>query len=91
MEGIHRSQKDRIIFGVCGGLAEYFDISPFLVRLLFVIFVLIGGAGIPLYLILAVLMPGEENSAENNFGEEVKKEQKNWPKRLKNSFLGKKR
>jgi len=29
MEGIHRSQKDRIIFGVCGGLAEYFDISPF--------------------------------------------------------------
>jgi len=76
MEGIHRSQKDRIIFGVCGGLAEYFDISPFLVRLLFVIFVLIGGAGIPLYLILAVLMPGEENSAENNFWRRGEKKNK---------------
>ncbi len=83
MEGIHRSQKDRIIFGVCGGLAEYFDISPFLVRLLFVLFVLIGGAGIPLYLILAVLMPGEENSAENNFGEEVKKRTKELAKEIK--------
>jgi len=76
---IHRSQKDRIIFGVCGGLAEYFDINPFLVRFIFVLFILVGGAGVPLYLILAILMPNEENSDNlgNNFGEEVKKEQKN--------------
>lgn len=82
---IHRSQKDRIIFGVCGGLAEYFDINPFLVRFIFVLFILVGGAGVPLYLILAILMPNEENSDNlgNNFGEEVKKRTKELAQEVK--------
>ncbi|WRK51841.1 PspC domain-containing protein [Coprobacillaceae bacterium CR2/5/TPMF4] len=39
MKRLYRSTHDRMIFGVCGGLAEYFDVDPTLVRLAWVIFV----------------------------------------------------
>ena len=42
-----KSQKNRMIAGVCGGLAEYFKIDPTIVRLIFVVFALLKGAGIP--------------------------------------------
>lgn len=54
-----RSRNDRMIVGVCGGLAEYFQIDPVLVRLAFAIFTLAGGAGPLAYLLLAILMPLE--------------------------------
>ena len=41
-----KSQKNRMIAGVCGGLAEYFKIDPTIVRLVFVVFALLKGAGI---------------------------------------------
>lgn len=58
MKELYRSNTDRVIFGVCGGLGEFFGISGTLVRLLFVIFTLAGGSGILLYIIAALLMPG---------------------------------
>ncbi|GAG12223.1 unnamed protein product, partial [marine sediment metagenome] len=39
---LYRSEKDSMIAGVCGGIAEYFDVDPTLIRLLTVIFVLLG-------------------------------------------------
>lgn len=48
--------QSRVLFGVCGGLAEYFNIDPTLVRLLFVIFVFIG-VPILVYLLFAIIMP----------------------------------
>lgn len=56
-----RSRTDRQIAGVCGGLGEYFNIDPTIVRLLFVIgtFLSAGGGGIILYIILAVVIPEE--------------------------------
>jgi len=58
---IYRSKRNRMLFGVCGGFAEYFNVDPTLVRILFVI-LLLGSAGtaILLYLLLAIVMP-EEN------------------------------
>lgn len=56
---LHRSRTDRVVFGVCGGLAEYFEIDPVLVRLLFVIVTLAGGAGVLAYIILAIVLPEE--------------------------------
>jgi phage shock protein PspC (stress-responsive transcriptional regulator) len=56
---LHRSRKDRMLFGVCGGLAEYFEIDPVLVRVIFVLLVL-SGAGLLAYIILAIVMPDEE-------------------------------
>jgi phage shock protein PspC (stress-responsive transcriptional regulator) len=54
---LFRSTTDKKIGGVCGGLAEYFDIDPLLVRLLFIIFVIVAGGGILLYIILWIITP----------------------------------
>lgn len=54
-----RSRSDRILGGVCAGLARYFDTDPLLIRLVFVIITLAQGAGILLYVLLWVLMPEE--------------------------------
>ena len=52
-----RSQTDSWLAGVCGGLGEYLNIDPTLVRLFFVLLALTGGHGVLLYLILCVIMP----------------------------------
>jgi phage shock protein PspC (stress-responsive transcriptional regulator) len=49
--------SDRKVFGVCGGLGNYFDIDPTVIRLAFVISVLVFGTGLLLYIILAIVMP----------------------------------
>jgi phage shock protein C len=54
---LQRSRNERIIGGVCGGLAEYFDVDPVLVRVILVVITLMGGAGILLYLILWAVVP----------------------------------
>ena len=46
-----------MIAGVCGGVAEYFNVDPTLVRLLFVLFALAGGPGLLVYIVLALVMP----------------------------------
>ncbi len=62
---LYRSQKERMIGGVCGGLAEYFDIDPTLVRLAFVILAIAGGPGILIYIVLLLLVP--EASTQNSY------------------------
>jgi len=52
-----KSATNRIFFGVCGGVAEYFDIDPVLVRLAMVLFTLLGGSGIIAYIICAIVIP----------------------------------
>lgn len=54
-----RSEQDRMIAGVCAGLAHYFDVDPTLVRIIFVILALLGFGGVILYIILWILMPRE--------------------------------
>ena len=61
---LYRSRVDRMLGGVCGGLGEYFDVDPVLMRLVFVAgTVLSGGLGIPAYLVLWILVPKEGTSA----------------------------
>jgi len=55
-----KSKKNRMLFGVCGGLGEYFDIDPTFIRLAFAALAL-HGIGIFLYILLAILMPSGEN------------------------------
>lgn len=59
---LYRSRTDRYIAGVCGGIAEYFNIDSNLVRILFVLSVFLGGAGLILYLAAVLIVP--ENPAE---------------------------
>lgn len=48
---------EKKLFGVCSGLANYFDVDPTIMRVLFIVAVLGFGTGILIYLILAVVMP----------------------------------
>ena len=54
---LYRSTLDKMIGGVAGGLAEYFDIDTTLVRVLFVVVVFLGGGGIIAYIILWIVVP----------------------------------
>jgi len=61
---LYRSRKERMIGGVCGGLANYLNADPTLIRLLMVLFALAGGPGLIAYLILWVVVPLEPESLE---------------------------
>ncbi len=58
---LHRSSSNRVISGVCGGLAEYFDVDPLLIRLAWVVFSIIGGAGILAYIIAIIVIPKDDD------------------------------
>lgn len=58
-KGLYKS-RNKIFFGVCGGIAEYFNIDPTIVRLLTVLLSFFGiGCGILIYIIAAIIMPNE--------------------------------
>jgi phage shock protein PspC (stress-responsive transcriptional regulator) len=61
---LERSRSDRVLAGVSGGLARYFDIHPAFFRVGFVVLTLLGGAGIVIYLASALVIPdeGQEDS-----------------------------
>ena len=54
---LYRSSANKVLFGVAGGLGEYFNIDPVLVRVIFVVLCLTTGFPLILYPILAVIMP----------------------------------
>ena len=54
---LYKSSKNKMIDGVCAGVAEYFNIDPTLVRIGLVLFSAMGGAGILAYIIMAIVMP----------------------------------
>ena len=54
---LYRSKEDRMIAGVCGGIAEYFSIDPVWVRLIMVLLVFIDGIGILAYIIAWIIVP----------------------------------
>ena len=54
---LYRSKKDRMIGGVCGGVAEYANTDPTLVRLLWAIGTLLWGAGIIAYIVAWIIIP----------------------------------
>lgn len=56
---LERSRSDRMVAGVCGGLARYFDIHPAFYRVGFVVLTLLGGAGILIYAAAALVIPDE--------------------------------
>ena len=57
MKKLYRSNTDKMIAGVCGGIGEYFNIDSTLVRLAWAIFCCFGGAGIIAYILAAVIIP----------------------------------
>jgi phage shock protein C len=54
---LFKSRTNKVIAGVCGGLAEYFDVDPVIMRVLFVLLAFFGGSGFILYIACAIIMP----------------------------------
>lgn len=61
---LYRSETDRILGGVAGGLADFFDVDATLVRIIFVLLTIFGGSGLLIYLILWVIVPSETSLGE---------------------------
>ena len=59
---LKKSAENRMLVGVCGGIAEYLNLDPTLVRIAWVLFCALGGSGVAAYIVAAILMPeaGEE-------------------------------
>jgi phage shock protein C len=60
---LYRSRTNRQVAGVCGGLAQYFNLDATLIRVLFVLQAVLGGSGIVLYLALWIIVPKEPSGA----------------------------
>ena len=54
---LYKSATDKKIAGVCGGIAEYFNVDATLIRLAWVLFSLLGGSGLLAYIIAAIIIP----------------------------------
>lgn len=59
---LYKSTTDKKIFGVCGGLAEYFNIDPVIIRVIWAVLVLFWGTGLLLYLIFAFVLPKDTDA-----------------------------
>ena len=77
-----RSVKDRIIAGVCGGMAEYLEIDPIVIRILFIILFFAGGSSLLAYIILWIVIPEsvekntKQESAQKNESKEADQSQR---------------
>jgi len=86
---LYRSETDRVLAGVAGGLGEYFQIDPTIIRLIFVLLTVFGGGGILVYVILWILIPSERNVEKNseetirNNAEEFKTKAKSFAQEFK--------
>ena len=67
---LYRSSRQKLIAGVCGGLAEYFNMDVSIIRLIWAISVLFGGISLFLYIIAALIMPVEENAGGTTVSDE---------------------
>ena len=54
---LYKSNQNKMICGVCGGIGEYFGIDPTIIRLAWAIFCVMGGAGVLVYILAAVIVP----------------------------------
>lgn len=90
MKKLYRSSKNKVISGVCGGLAEYFEVDPLIVRIIFVA-LSFSGMGLIIYLLLALLVPIGDNSKIKEEGEvtiEFNDQAKNAFQGLKSNNIG---
>ncbi len=76
MERLYRKRDDKIVAGVCSGLADYLNIDPTVVRIIFIVLVFAGLQGILIYLILWLITPLEPLASESTIEVKEKEEKK---------------
>lgn len=63
---LSRSDRDKIIAGVAGGLGEYFNVDPNIIRILFILMAVFGGSGLIIYIVLWLILPSKSKASENS-------------------------
>ena len=63
---LYRVEQGKMLCGVCGGIAEYFDLDPSLVRLGWIVFRALGGSGVLAYIIAAIVIPTKSSVEGQN-------------------------
>ncbi|HEX73956.1 MAG TPA: PspC domain-containing protein [Dehalococcoidia bacterium] len=94
MKRLYRSRSDKMVSGVCGGLAKYFNIDPTIVRIIAVLLIFANGLGILAYIVLAIVVPLEgskvtvpkETMQENV--EEMKETASGLGREIRSTFAG---
>lgn len=88
---LYRSNSDKVIGGVAGGLADYLDIDPVVIRILFVLLAIFGGSGVLVYIILWIAIPAEmvtyQTLEKKNDDEKEKDINKTFSSRRSNTSL----
>ena len=69
---LYRSTSDSMLGGVCGGLGKYFDIDANFIRLIFVVLAVIPAFGVPIYLVLWLIVPEEEEGSRQPLADRVR-------------------
>lgn len=57
---LYRSNNNKVLLGICGGIGEYLNVDPVVIRLLWVIFCCMGGSGVLAYIVAAVIIPYQQ-------------------------------
>ena len=63
---LYHVEQGKMLCGVCGGIAEYFDLDPSLVRLGWIVFCALGGSGVLAYIIAAIVIPTKSSVEGQN-------------------------
>jgi len=83
MKRLYKSRKNKFFAGVCGGIAEYFNVDPVIIRLIFILLFFLKGSAILAYIIGMIVMPsapeGSENESQPGPKSESKKEKEEAP------------
>ncbi len=72
---LYRSDDNKVLLGICGGIGEYFNIDPVIIRLLLVVLIFLGFSGIIAYIVAAFIIPKNPNVTSNY----------NWETAVKNN------
>lgn len=73
---LYRVEEGKMLAGVCGGVAEYFNLDPTLVRVLWVAVCLFAGAGVILYVVMAIIVPVKSEVIVANIVDKKSEEKK---------------
>ncbi len=84
---LYRSSTDKVIGGVAGGLADYFNMDAVIIRILFVLLAIFGGGGVLIYIIMWIAIPAQTQNYAGIKTEDVVTGQPVDPSRKKNTSL----
>ncbi len=76
---LYRSQTDKVIGGVAGGLSDYFNLDVVLARVVFVLLALFGGGGILIYIVMWIIVPTNPSNYSSNYKDSSKQNSNSGP------------